>query len=174
MSSDPVAQTASPAAAESSLRRNALGLFGAMILGVVIMAPSLAIYTNWGFMIPHVGRATSIVFVISLVMAIPTAYSYAVLSGRMPSSGSAYKWTAHLISPRLGIFIGLCASLYYASIIPYDMPAIALLGSDLVRSTSPWFSGSSSLVRCCWRCQLSSGGFPSALRRPTSWLPWKS
>ena len=141
MSSDPVAQTATSSTAERSLRRNALGLFGAMILGVVIMAPSLAIYTNWGFMIPHVGRATAFVFVISMVMALPTAYSYAVLSGRMPSSGSAYKWTAHLIGPKLGIFIGLCASLYYASIIPYDMPAIALLGSDLVRLTSPLVFG---------------------------------
>ena len=141
MSSDSVAQTADAVTPEGSLRRNALGLFGAMILGVVIMAPSLAIFTNWGFMIPHVGRATAIVFVISMVMALPTAYSYAVLSGRMPSAGSAYKWTAHLISPKLGIFIGICATLYYASIIPYDMPAIALLGSDLVRSTSPLVFG---------------------------------
>jgi putrescine importer len=137
MSSDSVAQVANTKNASGSLRHNALGLFGAMILGVVIMAPSLAIYTNWGFMIPHVGRATSFVFVISMVMALPTAYSYSVLSGRMPAAGSAYKWTSHLIGPKLGIFIGLCASLYYASIIPYDMPAIALLGSDLVRSTSP-------------------------------------
>jgi amino acid transporter len=137
MSSDSVAQIASSQNASGSLRRNALGLWGAMILGVVIMAPSLAIYTNWGFMVPHVGRATSIVFVISMVMALPTAYSYSVLSGRMPSAGSAYKWTSHLINPKLGIFVGLCASLYYAVIIPYDMPAIGLLGSDLVRSTSP-------------------------------------
>jgi putrescine importer len=137
MSSDSVAQITSTEKAGGSLRRNALGLWGAMILGVVIMAPSLAIFTNWGFMVPHVGRATAIVFVISMVMALPTAYSYSVLSGRMPSAGSAYKWTSHLISPKLGIFIGLCASLYYAFIIPYDMPAIGLLGSDLVRSTSP-------------------------------------
>ena len=141
MSSDSVARTSESAPADRTLRRNALGLFGAMILGVVIMAPSLAIFTNWGFMIPHVGRATGVIFIISLAMALPTAYSYAVLSGRMPTSGSAYKWTAHLISPSLGIFIGICASLYYAAIIPYDMPAIALLGSDLVRSTSPWIFG---------------------------------
>ncbi len=141
MSSDSVARTSEPLTADRSLRRNALGLFGAMILGVVIMAPSLAIFTNWGFMIPHVGRGTGTIFIISMIMALPTAYSYAVLSGRMPSSGSAYKWTAHLISPSLGIFIGICASLYYAAIIPYDMPAIALLGSDLVRSTSPWVFG---------------------------------
>jgi len=141
MSSESVTQTAGSSGAEKSLRRNALGLMGAMILGVVIMAPSLAIFTNWGFMIPHVGRATAVVFLVSMVMALPTAYSYAVLSGRMPSSGSAYKWAAHLISPKVGIFIGLCATLYYAAIIPYDMPAIALLGSDLVRSTSPLVFG---------------------------------
>jgi amino acid transporter len=49
--------------------------------------------------------------VISLVVALLTAYSYSVRSGRMPSAGSAYKWTSHLISPQPGIFIGLCASL---------------------------------------------------------------
>ena len=141
MSSDSAAQIAGSTKSEDSLRRNALGLFGAMILGVVIMAPSLAIFTNWGFMIPHVGRATAVIFVISMVMALPTAYSYSILSGRMPSAGSAYKWTSHLISPKLGIFIGICASLYYAFIIPYDMPAIGLLGSDLVRSTSPVIFG---------------------------------
>jgi putrescine importer len=132
---------APPATAQPGLKRDALGLFGAMILGVVIMAPSLAIFTNWGFMIPHVGRATGIVFAIGLVMALPTAYSYALLSGRMPSSGSAYKWTAHLIHPSLGIFIGFCASLYYAVIIPYDLPAIALLGTDLARSSSKLLFG---------------------------------
>jgi D-serine deaminase-like pyridoxal phosphate-dependent protein len=39
MSSDSVAQIASSQNAGGSLRRNALGLWGAMILGVVIMAP---------------------------------------------------------------------------------------------------------------------------------------
>ncbi len=127
----PVATTA-----DQGLQRNALGLFGAMIFGVVIMAPALAIFTNWGFMVPHVGRAAGIVFLIALVMALPTAYSYAVLSGRMPSSGSAYKWTAHLIGPRLGIFVGFCACLYYAILIPYTLPALGLLGTDLARSSS--------------------------------------
>jgi amino acid transporter len=136
LSGESAALPATPATADRSLKHNALGLNGAMILGVVIMAPALAIYTNWGFMIPSVGRATSFVFIISMVIALPTAYSYAVLSTRMPSSGSAYKWAAHLTKPWIGIFIGLCATLYYAAIIPYDMPAIALLGSDLVRSTN--------------------------------------
>ena len=121
---------------ETRLKRNALGLVGAMMLGVVIMAPALAIYTNWGFMIPYVGRGTSVVFVISLIMSVPTAYSYAVLSGRMPNSGSAYKWAGHLLGPRLGIAAGLCAVLYYGFMMPYNLPALALLVNDLARSSS--------------------------------------
>jgi putrescine importer len=134
---------ASKAETESGteLKRNALGLTGAMMLGVVIMAPALAIYTNWGFMIPYVGRATSAVFVISLVMSVPTAYSYAVLSGRMPNSGSAYKWAGHLIGPRFGIAAGFCAVLYYAFMMPYNLPALALLFNDLARSTSSLLFG---------------------------------
>lgn len=118
------------------LKRNALGLLGALVLGVVIMAPSLAIFTNWGFMIPNVGTATAAVFLLALVMSIPTAYSYALINTRMPSAGASYKWGSKLISPYVGIAVGLCTTLFYVFVIPYDLPAIGLLGTDLARNTS--------------------------------------
>jgi putrescine importer len=118
------------------LQKDAIGLSGAMILGVVIMAPSLAIFTNWGFMIPTVGRGTAVVFVIALIMSLPTAYSYALINSRMPSAGATYKWASRLISPYIGIAMGLCTTLFYAFVIPYTLPAIGLLGTDLARNTS--------------------------------------
>jgi len=121
---------------QQQLQKNAIGLSGAMILGVVIMAPSLAIFTNWGFMIPSVGRGTAAVFVIALVMSLPTAYSYALINSRMPSAGATYKWASRLINPYVGIATGLCTTLFYAFVIPYTLPAIGLLGTDLARNTS--------------------------------------
>lgn len=123
------------------LRKDAIGLTGAMMLGVVIMAPSLAIFFNWGFMVPSVGVATGIVFVIALVMSIPTAYSYALINSRMPAAGATYKWASRLINPRVGIAMGLCTTLYYVLFIPAEVPFMALVGSDLARSTSTTFFG---------------------------------
>jgi len=121
------------------LHENALGLPGAMMLGVVIMAPSLAIFFNWGFMVPSVGQATAIVFAIALVMSLPTAYSYVLINSRMPSAGATYKWASRLISPQAGIAVGLITTLYYALFVPAQLPFIALIGSDLIGTTSRTF-----------------------------------
>jgi putrescine importer len=118
------------------LRKDALGLMGAMMLGVVILSPSLAIYFNWGFMVPSVGQTTAVVFAIALAMSLPTAYSYALINSRMPSAGASYKWASHLMSPYVGIAIGLCTTLFYACLLPAELPFIGVVASDLARSTS--------------------------------------
>jgi amino acid transporter len=100
------------------------------------MAPSLALYFSWGFMIPHVGRATAVVFVIALLMSLPTAYGYAVLSNRMPATGATYKWTSRLVGPRAGITIGICTTLYYVCFIPTQLAFLPVVGRDLARSSS--------------------------------------
>ncbi|MBS1895072.1 MAG: APC family permease [Actinobacteria bacterium] len=124
------------AGSSTGLKRNAIGLLGAMMVGVIILSPSIGIYFNWGFMIPSAGVATSLVFLIALLMALPTGYGYALISGQMPSAGTTYKWGAHLISPRVGIAIGLCTTIFYACLIPANVPFIALMVTDLLRSTS--------------------------------------
>lgn len=123
------------------LRKDAIGLPGAMLLGVVIMAPSLAIIFNWGFMIPSVGVATGVLFAIALAMSLPTAYSYSLINSRMPAAGATYKWASRLISPHVGIAMGLCTTLYYVLFIPAELPFIALIGSDLAETTSTTFFG---------------------------------
>jgi putrescine importer len=119
-----------------ALRRNALGLLGAMMLGVVLMSPAISIYFSWGFMIPSVGVATAAVFAIALIMSLPTAYSYALINSRIPSAGASYKWASRLISPHLGIAVGFILTLFYACIIPAEVAILAVLGADLVRSES--------------------------------------
>jgi putrescine importer len=136
MPTGPVADEPATPAAATLLRRDAIGLPGAMLLGVVIMAPSLAIFFNWGFMVPSVGRGTAVIFAIALVMSLPTAYSYVLLNRQMPTAGATYKWASRLIGARFGIAMGLCTTLYYALFVPTEVPFIALVGRDLARSTS--------------------------------------
>jgi amino acid transporter len=135
------AEPALPVASEPTqqLKKDALGLPGAMMLGIVIMSPSLAIFFNWGFMVPSVGSATAIVFAIALVMSLPTAYSYVLINSRMPSAGATYKWASKLISPRFGIAVGIITTLYYALFVAAELPFLALVGSDLAGVTSQTF-----------------------------------
>jgi putrescine importer len=123
----------------AGLKKNALGLSGAMIVGVVIMAPSLGIFGNWGPMVPSVGKATGAVFLIALLISLPTAYSYVLINNRMATAGATYKWASRLINPYVGVATGLCTTLFYALIIPYNLGFTGLLGSDLARSTSTGF-----------------------------------
>jgi putrescine importer len=123
-------------AASRGLRSNSLGLVGAMMLGVVLLSPAISIYFSWGFMIPSVGVATAAVFAIALVISLPTAYSYALINRRVPSAGASYKWASQLISPHLGIAVGLILTLFYACIIPAEVAILATVGADLVRSSS--------------------------------------
>lgn len=123
------------------LRKNSVGLITAMMLGVVILSPSLAIFFNWGFMVPSVGISTAIIFAIALAMSLPTAYSYALINTRMPAAGATYKWASRLISPHVGIAAGLCTTLFYACFLPTELPFIGLVASDLARTTSSTVMG---------------------------------
>jgi amino acid transporter len=118
------------------LRADAIGLPGALMLGVVIMAPSFVIYFNWGFMIPYVGRATAIIFVIALVMSLPTCYSYTLLNRGIPTAGATYRWASRLITPQVGIAAGVCTTLYYAFILAAELAFLPVVGRDLVGTTS--------------------------------------
>lgn len=122
----------------TGLKKNALGLVGATIIGVVIMSPSMAIIANVGPIAAQLtGGATSLVFLVALLIILPTAYSYAHLSNRIPTAGSAYKWASQLISPKIGIAIGFCCALYYALIFATLPPLIGQVGLDLFSTTSP-------------------------------------
>jgi amino acid transporter len=130
----PVSGSEGGATASGGLRKNAIGLRGAMILGVVLMSPAISIYFSWGFMIPSVGRQTAIVFLIAGLMSLPTAYSYALINRRIPSAGASYKWASRLISPYVGIAMGLILTLFYACIIPAEIAILGVIASDLLRS----------------------------------------
>jgi amino acid transporter len=95
------------------LRANAIGLVGLAVLGAVMMSPALGIYGNWGPMASLVGLPTPLVFLAALVISVPTAVSYAVISRELPSAGSAFTYVWESMSPTLGTWTGLMMTIYY-------------------------------------------------------------
>jgi putrescine importer len=121
---------------DEGLEKGALGLLGATLMGVVIMAPSLALYANWGPMVPLIGTHGALIFLIALVMTLPTAYSYSVLSARVPNAGSVFAWASRFLHPRAGALSGYCAVIFYVMLAAFEPPLIASITLDLIGSKS--------------------------------------
>lgn len=113
------------------LKKDALGLLGATLVGVVIMAPSLAIYANWSPMALDVGNKGALIYLVALVMTLPTAYSYAVLSSRVPNAGSVFSWISRFIHPRAGLVAGYSAIVFYMALAAFIPPLVASTLQDL-------------------------------------------
>lgn len=103
--------------AGAGLRPNSLSLWHLCGVGIAYQGLALAIYLNFGFIESNVGPIVPLIFIgVSLAM-VPTAISFAVMTNRLPSSGSAYWWATRTISPRFGKWMGwVLASLYTLSL----------------------------------------------------------
>ncbi len=89
------------------LKSSALGAFAVAGLGCVMMAPALGIYANLGLIAADSGRAAPAVFLVSLLLTLPTAVSYALIAREIPSAGSAYAWLSEAVNPLIGTWVGI-------------------------------------------------------------------
>ena len=108
-----MSQTRTSAPKGVSLQRASMGLVGAASMGAIMMAPALGLYGNWGPLALDVGIIAPLMFIVGLLIALPTAISYAVIAGVMPSAGSAYTWLWRALTPGAGMFIGWILIAYY-------------------------------------------------------------
>lgn len=89
------------------LKSGALGAFAVAALGSVMMAPALGIYANLGLISASAGMTAPSVFLVSLLLTLPTALSYAMIAREIPSAGSAYSWLSEAINPLVGTWVGV-------------------------------------------------------------------
>jgi amino acid transporter len=97
----------------TTLRRGVVGLAGAATMGAIMMSPALGLYGNWGPLALDVGIIAPLMIFLGLLIALPTAISYAVIAREMPSAGSAYTWLWRALTPSAGIWIGWILIGYY-------------------------------------------------------------
>jgi amino acid transporter len=104
-------------AIQGGLRRNSLGLLGVGTLGAVMLSPALGIYGNFAAMETTAGVVTSLLFIIAMVVALPSAISYAMIAKEMPAAGSAYTWLWRSAKPGVGLWVGWIMATYYVVVI---------------------------------------------------------
>ncbi len=124
-----------------ALKAGTLGSFGVAALGAVMMAPALGIYANLGLISADSGRVAPAVFMVALLLTLPTAVSYALISREIPSAGSGYTWLSESVNPLVGVWTGLLlVATYFFSVILQPLLFGAFL-NELLTELFAWQAG---------------------------------
>ncbi|MFF0268484.1 APC family permease [Kribbella sp. NPDC004536] len=153
-------------AQRSGLRRNAVGLGGAVIMSAAIMGPAVSTFFNPQFSTPFSGAATPFVYLLCLVAILITATGIMEMSARLPSAGAFYTYVSQGIGPRAGFVTGGLMFVAYALLPPAEIGLIgsylqATLKSEFGISLPWWLIG---LVPAVAMTVLAFGGIQSSLR----------
>src|ERR1700754_1427847 len=84
------------------LRRDAVGLTGAVIMSAAIMGPAVSTFFNPQFSTPFSGEATPFVYAACLVAVLIAASGIVEMARRIPSAGAFYTYVSRGLGPRAG------------------------------------------------------------------------
>ncbi|BBZ30575.1 putrescine importer [Mycolicibacterium madagascariense] len=82
-------------------------------MGAVIMSPASGLYFNFAPTSMAAGNVVPLIFLIAMLVTLPTALSYASMSRSLPSSGSAYTWMRRAVGPVWGVYTGWILNGFY-------------------------------------------------------------
>ncbi len=123
-----------------SLKSGAVGLIGAITLGIVMLSPAMTIYGNFGPTFLAAGKASPLVFFWALIATLPTAISYALLSRIYPSSGSAATWVAKTGMKRVARWAGWMVFFYYVTNFIIQPITLGVFLNDTLRDLGLHFN----------------------------------
>ena len=112
----------------AGLRRNAVGLGGAVIMSAAIMGPAVSTFFNPQYSMPFSGAATPFVYVATTVCLLIAASGIMARSARLPSAGAFFTYVVRGLGPRAGFVTGGLTFVAYALLPPAE---IGLIGSYL-------------------------------------------
>ncbi|HEX2689990.1 MAG TPA: APC family permease [Kofleriaceae bacterium] len=113
---------------EVSLRRDAIGPVGAVVMSAAIMGPAVSTFFNPQFSTPFSGAATPFVYVVCVIAMLFAASGIIEMARELPSAGAFYTYVARGLGPRSGFVTGGLMFVAYALLAPAE---IGLIGSYL-------------------------------------------
>ena len=125
----------------SHLKKNAVGLGGAVIMSAALMGPAVSVYFNPQVVANGAGAATPFVFVLALVIMLIVASSIREMASELPSAGSFYTYVSRGIGPRSGFVTGGLMFVAYALLVPAELALIGFYSSGLLAGYGiqiPW------------------------------------
>jgi len=128
MTSAQAVPTAANGAAAPRLRRNAVGLTGAVIMSAAIMGPAVSTFFNPQFSTPFSGEATPFVYLVCVIALLIAASGIVEMAREFPSAGAFYTYVTRGLGPRAGFVTGGLIFVAYALLPPAE---VGLIGSYL-------------------------------------------
>ena len=125
------------AQARSGLRRNAIGLTGAVIMSAAIMGPAVSTFFNPQYSTPFSGFATPLVYLLTVIAMLITASGVMEMARALPSAGAFYTYVTRGFGARAGFITGALIFVAYALLPPAE---IGLIGSFLQNTFNEEFS----------------------------------
>jgi amino acid transporter len=110
------------------LRRNAVGLTGAVIMSAAIMGPAVSTFFNPQFSMPFSGEATPFVYLACTIALLIAASGIVEMAREFPSAGAFYTYVTRGLGPRAGFITGGLMFVAYALLPPAE---VGLIGSYL-------------------------------------------
>jgi amino acid transporter len=166
MSSGTAPCTGANGAARPRLRRNAVGLAGAVVMSAAIMGPAVSTFFNPQFSTPFSGEATPLVYLACLIATLIAASGIVEMAREFPSAGAFYTYVTRGLGPRAGLITGGLMFVAYALLPPAE---VGLIGSYLqstfraeLHANVPWWL--IGLVPAGFMVLLGFHGIRSSLR----------
>src|SRR6201995_5868195 len=129
--------TPSTTGSAPTLRRNAIGLGGTVIMSAAIMGPAVSTFFNPQFSTPFSGEATPFVYLLCTVAMLITASGIMEMAREFPSAGAFYTYVTRGLGARAGFVTGALMFVAYALLPPAE---IGLIGSFLQSTFRTEFS----------------------------------
>jgi amino acid transporter len=153
------------ASSAQSLRTNAVGLGGAVIMSAALMGPAVSVYFNPQVAAANAGAATPFVFVLGMVVMLVVANGVMEMSRVLPSAGAFYTYVSRGVGPRSGFVTGALMFAAYALLVPAELALIGVYTHDVLADYGiniPWAIVSALFL--CLLVFLSLEGITSSLR----------
>jgi amino acid transporter len=115
-----------------TLRTNAVGLGGAVIMSAALMGPAVSVYFNPQVVAASAGVATPFVFIVALVIMLVLASSIMEMARVFPSAGAFYTYVSRGVGPRSGFVTGGLMFVAYALLVPAELALIGIYTSGIL------------------------------------------
>ncbi len=131
------------ATGQARLRRDAIGLTGAVVMSAAIMGPAVSTFFNPQFSTPFSGEATPFVYLACLVAILVVASGIVEMARELPSAGAFYTYVSRGLGPRAGFITGGLMFVAYALLPPAELGLIGSYVQTTLRTEAhidvPWW-----------------------------------
>src|ERR1700759_4959025 len=125
------------------LKRDAVGLTGAVIMSAAIMGPAGSTFFNPQFSTPFSGEATPFVYAACLLAVLIAASGIVEMARELPSAGAFYTYVSRGLGPRAGFITGGLMFVAYALLPPAELGLIGSYVQSTLRTEAgvdvPWW-----------------------------------